>query len=135
MKTRCSNINRKAYHNYGDRGIKVCERWQNSFALFYKNMGQKPDNLILERENNNGNYEQGNCRRATRKEQSNNQKPISCGLHKQRWFCAINILLCRKIKSNSVNKFARQNGLDTSGIVHCLRGNYKSSKGWTFQWI
>jgi hypothetical protein len=71
---RCMNPSNNGYHNYGGRGISVCERWLNSFENFLADMGECPAGLEIERKNNDGNYELGNCIWATRKEQANNKR-------------------------------------------------------------
>jgi hypothetical protein len=72
-KNRCLNKNNKDYENYGGRGISFYEGWHN-FDNFLKDMGEKPKGLTLDRINNNGNYEPGNCRWATYSEQNSNQR-------------------------------------------------------------
>jgi hypothetical protein len=73
MRARCNSSVHPSYHAYGARGIRVCERW-NDFEAFLSDMGPRPSlNHSLDRENNNGNYEPGNCRWATPKEQQNNR--------------------------------------------------------------
>lgn len=77
MRQRCDNPANKAFANYGGRGIRVCERWQ-SFENFRADMGMRPsDELSIDRIDNDGNYEPGNCRWATAKEQRANQRPRS----------------------------------------------------------
>lgn len=76
MIQRCTNKKCKYYDNYGGRGIKVCERWLNSFDNFYLDMGQRPSKKhTLDRfPNINGNYELGNCRWGTSTQQSRNRR-------------------------------------------------------------
>jgi len=79
IKTRCYNKARKDYPNYGGRGIKVCDKWLNSFTEFYIDMGEKPEPkhlYSLDRIDNDGDYEPGNCRWITVKEQNNNTRLI-----------------------------------------------------------
>ena len=75
IKTRCYNSNNHKYPDYGGRGIKMCDRWFNSFKYFMEDMGEKPSNLhTIERINNDGNYEKSNCKWALPIEQSRNKR-------------------------------------------------------------
>lgn len=74
MKTRCYNSNTRAYENYGGRGIKICDRWLESFSNFYEDMGSSPEGYSIDRINNDGNYEPLNCRWTDATTQSINQR-------------------------------------------------------------
>lgn len=74
MKQRCLNPNSTAYPKYGGMGIKVCERWLK-FENFLEDMGIRPQGMTLDRyPDPYGNYEPGNCRWATPKQQRANQR-------------------------------------------------------------
>lgn len=74
MIARCYNKSNGSYKNYGGRGITVAPEWLDSPEQFYIDMGEKPENLSLDRINNDANYSKDNCRWATRKEQQNNRR-------------------------------------------------------------
>lgn len=80
MRGRCTNPNTPNFQNYGGRGIRVCDRWNDGdgtlsgFACFLADMGERPDGLTLDRIDNDKGYEPGNCRWATWTQQQNNRR-------------------------------------------------------------
>lgn len=75
MKQRCTNPRHKSFRDYGGRGIRVCDRWLNSFENFLADMGTKPSpQHSIERKDGDGGYEPGNCVWATRTEQNRNTR-------------------------------------------------------------
>lgn len=77
MKRRCLAPDTLNFKYWGGRGIKICGRWVNSFETFLADMGPRPKGTTIDRyPNRHGNYEPGNCRWATAREQRHNQDVI-----------------------------------------------------------
>jgi hypothetical protein len=107
MRQRCSNPRNGQFHNYGARGIAVCERW-SSFENFLSDMGPRPSAAhSLERRDNDRNYEPGNCCWATALEQGNNTR-------KRR-------LLAYDGLNQSIAEWARQTGIGRRTLMARLR--------------
>lgn len=73
MKARCNRPSHKDFKHYGGRGIRISKRW-HTFKNFYKDMGDPPKGLTLERINNEKGYSKSNCKWVTRKEQIQNRR-------------------------------------------------------------
>lgn len=82
MLARCFNPKTNGYERYGGRGITVCERWRgpDGFENFLADMGERPAGMTLDRRDNDGNYELGNCRWATLVEQARDIKRVDHAL-------------------------------------------------------
>lgn len=107
MLYRCNNPKYHHYKDYGGRGIKVCPSWID-FKIFLKDMGFRPLGRSIDRINNDGNYEPGNCRWATPKEQANNRRAPSGWEHSMRaskYFATIDgIKMTFKEANDYINK-------------------------------
>ena len=113
---RCNNKNHKRYADYGGRGIKVCDRWMESFENFLEDMKDTyQPGLSIDRINNDGNYEPSNCQWSTRKEQQRNKRTTKLTLEivneirnskisirKLAMIYNVSVSLIREIKSNIV---------------------------------
>ena len=102
--SRCSNPNVPSYHDYGERGISVCDRWKESFSNFYEDMGKRPDGTTLDRIDVNGNYCKENCRWATLEQQANNKRS--------------NVFVKFNGKNLTLSQVARKLGIDPKVLFH-----------------
>lgn len=110
MRQRCSNPRNPKYSDYGGRGIRVCDRW-NVFENFLADMGERPEGMTLDRINNDGNYEPGNCRWADRLTQQGNT----------RW--------ARNVEYNGKTQTILQWSKETG--IHSTLIGWRLSHGWT----
>lgn len=112
MLRRCYNKNYDGYHDYGGRGIKVCDRWRTSFDNFFSDMGKRPSSKhTIERKNSNGPYSPENCCWATRAEQNRNTSRT--------------VRLTYNGETKTMSEWARQ-----LGMHRCTLG-CRISSGWT----
>lgn len=118
MKTRCClKLKRPEGKRYWSNGITVCDRWLESFANFLADMGPRPEGTTLDRINNAGNYEPGNCRWATKDEQANNQTS--------------NVILEFNGERQTVSRWARHLGIGVSTIRFRLRSGWSVERALT----
>jgi hypothetical protein len=103
MKDRCQNRNNKNYHNYGGRGIKVCERWQ-LFVNFYEDMGDRPPKYQIERIDNSGDYSPENCKWSTRSDQMRNTRNTRTLLYQGQEKCLTDWAIQFGIKPSTLSR-------------------------------
>lgn len=118
MKARCQNPNNHKYPIYGGRGIQVCERWQD-FSNFLSDIGECHGNeFSIDRIDNDGNYELGNCRWATMEQQMSNQ--------------STNNLVTFNGETKTVSQWSRQLGIKYGTILRRINsGNWSVEKALT----
>lgn len=105
MVGRCYRPSQSCYERYGGRGIRVCDRWRDSFAAFLEDMGPRPTALhTLDRTDNDGDYAPGNCRWATREEQGANTRRT--------------IRITWRGKTQTLVEWARETGLPYLYLYH-----------------
>lgn len=111
MKARCYNSSRRGFQEYGGRGIRVCERWSDSFENFFMDMGAKPSPLhTVDRVDVNGHYEPRNCRWATRREQAQNTR--------------LNVRLTYNHETHVIAEWARRRGINGRTLANRIQ------RGW-----
>lgn len=117
MKSRCANPRQRSYSVYGGRGISICPEWSSSFMRFYADMGPCPRGFSIERIDNDGPYEPGNCRWASRREQDRNTR-------RNRWLSFNGETLC-------LADWATRIGLTFAGLKVRLRSGWSVEKALT----
>lgn len=107
IKARCLNLHNPGFKNYGARSITMCERWNTSFDAFLSDMGECPAGFSIERKDNNGNYEPGNCIWADRFIQANNTR-------NNKWITVEGV-------TKTYSQWERHLGLKPTTISHRIR--------------
>ncbi len=114
MKERCDNPDHPGYPDYGERGIKVFSGWRDSFENFIEYVGKRPSKKhSLDRINNDGNYEPGNVRWGTKKQQSRNTRR--------------NIWIEHEGRKLVANDWAKLLGIDFSTVVRNIKNGLSFS--------
>ena len=99
LKQRCTNPKAKTYPDYGGRGITICNRWlgENGFTNFLDDMGKCPEGLVLDRKDNNGNYEPGNCGWIDLKSQQANRRHVTNAQYNKLEKSFLFVLICLEL--------------------------------------
>jgi hypothetical protein len=108
---------------YGGRGITVCLRWRR-FENFLADMGSCPDNLTLDRINNDGNYEPGNCRWTTWEEQMLNRRSNRGERHPNAKLTVDEVLSIRRLARDGATyrSMASAFGVSSANVGQIVRG-------------
>jgi hypothetical protein len=113
MIARCHNPGASDYVRYGGAGITVCDRWRESFQAFVDDVGERPDEMTLDRIDPAGHYEPGNVRWATSRQQGRNRRT--------------NKLLTFQGRTLTEAEWAEETGISRAAIAYRLR------KGWSVE--
>lgn len=114
MRQRCSDAAKgKVRRNYFDKGIRVCERWEQ-FENFFADMGEAPEGMSIDRIDGNGNYEPGNCRWATPIQQGNNTSS--------------NVSIEHRGEKKTISEWAREIGVKANTLLYRIRRNLPEEK-------
>jgi hypothetical protein len=124
MKMRCLNPRVPSYRSYGGRGITVCERWLK-FKPFLEDMGERPAGTTIERIDLNGNYEPGNCRWATRREQGRNKRRNVFIEFRGERRTISDWAECFGVEPSSLGYFAIKRGLSLDEAIPRCRGEIR----------
>ena len=124
MKQRWTNKNHKSYHNYGGRGIDVCEEWANDYGAFEKwakAAGYKKG-LSIERINNNDGYKPDNCKWTTAREQCRNRR-----VNKKVYLISESGEILKEY--GTISEASEDTGCFANSIGKVCRGKLKSTHG------
>lgn len=118
MLNRCRNPTCEEYHNYGGRGITVCPEWLR-FEAFFRDMGERPANMSLDRIDNSRGYEPGNCRWADPKTQARNRRDNRLVTFGGQTMCATDAALSLGIKPYTIwNRAQRKSESIQQAVDH-----------------
>lgn len=118
MKERCNNATYKGYRYYGGRGIKVCDRWSESFENFFLDMKNKPSSKhSLDRIDVNGNYSPDNCRWATTSQQSANRRDTTKYLFNDHMMALSHIAKIVNIPQTTMQRLVRGKGMTVDEAI------------------
>ena len=118
MLERCYDSSHRAYRNYGGRGIRVCVRWRHSILAFVQDVGHRPDKShTLDRINNEGDYELGNCRWVLRATQNRNKRT--------------NVLVTHNGETKCLTDWAKEYGVNHVTLSYRLKQGWDTTRALT----